>query len=153
MLDKLQKRMCRTVGPSLTVSLEHLTHRQNVASLSLFYRYYFVRCSSELAKLVSYPHSLGRSTVILIRCMIFLSSILDVVRMSVSTGSFLTQLESGNFGLYNSFLSRMTCVWSEIWNKYLEIKLNFMRKIPSFCSNIDSLAWFCINGKTTKTDV
>ena len=34
----------------------------NVASLSLFYRYYFARCSSELAQLVSLPFSKGRST-------------------------------------------------------------------------------------------
>ena len=52
LLDKLQKRICRTVGPSLTASLEPLAHRGNVASLSLFCRYYFGRCSSELAQLV-----------------------------------------------------------------------------------------------------
>ena len=33
-----------------------------VAHLSLFYRYYFGRCSSELAQLVSLPYSRGRST-------------------------------------------------------------------------------------------
>ena len=32
LLDKLQKRICRTVGPSLATSLEPLAHRQNVAS-------------------------------------------------------------------------------------------------------------------------
>ena len=30
---KLQKRICRTVGPSLTASLEPLAHHRNVASL------------------------------------------------------------------------------------------------------------------------
>ena len=62
LLDKLQKRICRTVGPSLAASLEPLAHRRNVASLSLFYRYYFGRCSSELAELVPLPYSRGRST-------------------------------------------------------------------------------------------
>ena len=57
LLDKLQKRICRTVGPSLAASLEPLAHRRNVASLSLFYRYYFGRCSSELAQLVPLPFS------------------------------------------------------------------------------------------------
>ena len=52
LLDKLQKGICRTVGPSLAASLEPLAHRRNVASLSLFCRYYFGRCSSELAELV-----------------------------------------------------------------------------------------------------
>ena len=61
-LDKLQKRICRTVGPSLAVSLEPLVHRRNAASLSLFYRYYFGRCSSELARLVPLPYFQGRST-------------------------------------------------------------------------------------------
>ena len=57
LLDMLQKRIYRTVGPSLAASLEPLAHCQNVASLSLFYRYYFGRCSSELAQLVPLPYS------------------------------------------------------------------------------------------------
>ena len=57
LLDKLQKRICRIVGPSLAASLEPLAPRQNVASLSLFYWYYFGRCSSELAELVPLPLS------------------------------------------------------------------------------------------------
>ena len=64
LLDKLQKQICRTVGPSLAgpslaASLEVLAHCQNVASLSIFYRYYFGRCSSELVPLC---FSQGRST-------------------------------------------------------------------------------------------
>ena len=62
LLDKLQKWICRTVGPSLAASLEPLAHHRNVASLSLFYRYYFGRCSSELAQLVPLPYSRGRCT-------------------------------------------------------------------------------------------
>ena len=62
LLDKLQKQICRIVGPSLADSLEPLAHRRNVASLSLFYRYYFGRCSSELAQLVPLSFSRGRST-------------------------------------------------------------------------------------------
>ena len=60
--SKLQKPICWTVGPSLAASLQPLAHRRNVASLSLFYRYYFGRCSSELAQLVPLPYSQGRST-------------------------------------------------------------------------------------------
>ena len=54
--------MCRTVGPSLAVSLEPLAHCQNVASLSFFFRLYIGRCSSEKAQLVPLPYSQGRST-------------------------------------------------------------------------------------------
>ena len=62
LLDKLQKWICRTVGPSFPASLEPLAHHQNGASLSLLYRYYFGRWSSELAQLVQLPFSWGRST-------------------------------------------------------------------------------------------
>ena len=41
MLDKLQKQICRIVGHSLATPLEALAYRQNVTSLSLFYRYHF----------------------------------------------------------------------------------------------------------------
>ena len=57
LLDKLQKWICRIVGPSLAASLEPLAHRRNVANLSFFYRYYFGRCSSELAQLVPLCYS------------------------------------------------------------------------------------------------
>ena len=62
LLDKLVKWICRTVGPSLVASLEPLVHRWNVASLILFYRYYFGRCSSEVAQLVPLSFSWERST-------------------------------------------------------------------------------------------
>ena len=48
LLDKLQKQICRTFGPSVAAYLEPLARCQNMASLTLFYRYYFVTCSSEL---------------------------------------------------------------------------------------------------------
>ena len=87
LLDKVQKWICRTVGPSLAASLEPLAHRQNVASLSLFYRYYLGRFSSEQAEAIL--------LVILIDFMIFLSPFLDVTRMYISTVSFPAQLDSG----------------------------------------------------------
>ena len=46
----LQKWVCRT----------NLAHHQTVDSLSLFHRYYFVRCSYELLKLAQLPYSHGR---------------------------------------------------------------------------------------------
>ena len=62
LLDKLQKRICRTVRPSLAASIEPLARRRNATSLSLFYRYYFGRGSSEPAELVLLPYPQGRST-------------------------------------------------------------------------------------------
>ena len=89
LLGKLQKRICRTVGPSLAASLEPLAHRWNVASWSLFYRDYFGKCSSELAQLVALPFLEGGLLVILIDCMIILLPFLDVTRMSMSIVSSL----------------------------------------------------------------
>ena len=63
LLDKLQKQICRTSDPSLAASLKPLAHCQNLASLSLFYCYYFGRFFSELAQLVPLPFSRGRSTL------------------------------------------------------------------------------------------
>ena len=61
LLDKLQKRICRTAGSLLAASLEPLAYRRNMARLSLSYRYYFGRCFSELAELVPLLFSRGRS--------------------------------------------------------------------------------------------
>ena len=62
MLDKLQKRVCRTFGLSLTACFEPLAYCRNLASLIPFYRYYFGTCSLELAEMVPIPHSCGTST-------------------------------------------------------------------------------------------
>ena len=57
-----KKRVCRTDGYSLVASFEPLVHRWNVASLSVFFLYYFGTCKPELPEQVSLPHSRGRST-------------------------------------------------------------------------------------------
>ena len=82
LLDKLQKQICMTVGLALAAFLEPLAHQQNMVSLSLSFRYYFLFLK-------------GGLHVILIDCMIFLSPFQDVTRMSMSTVSFLALLESG----------------------------------------------------------
>ena len=95
LLDKLQKRICRTVGPSLAASLEPLAHHRNVASLSLLYRYYFGRCSSELDQLVPLRFSRGRSTHYSDRLHDFSVTIPRWYKDVVITVSFLAQLDSG----------------------------------------------------------
>ena len=66
LLDKLQKQICRTLDPSLATSLERLAYCQNVASLSLFYNYYFVWCSS--GSMGSYSDELHDCSVTIPRC-------------------------------------------------------------------------------------
>ena len=93
LLDKLQKQICKTVMLVFQLlPLKPLSHCWNVASLGIFFRYYFGRCSSELAPLVPLPILVGGILLILIDYMIVLSPFLDVTRMS--TVPFLAQLES-----------------------------------------------------------
>ena len=80
LLDKLQKRICTTVGPSLTVSLESLTHCRNLNVHLNWFNFLILE---------------GGLLVILIDCMIFLSPFLDVTWMSKSIVSFLAQLDCG----------------------------------------------------------
>ena len=94
LLGKLQKQICRIVGPSPAASFEPLAHCCNVASLRLFSRHYFGRCSSQLDQLVPLPFSRGRSTRYSDRSHDFSVPFLDVRRMSVSTVSFLARLNS-----------------------------------------------------------
>ena len=81
MLDKPQEWVCRTVAPSLAAFLEPMAHRRHVASISLLYRYYFGRSSSELVELAHLPYSRGKSTHYSnsLHCSVI---ILDVIRMS-----------------------------------------------------------------------
>ena len=62
LLDKPQKQICMTAGPSLASSHEPFAHHHNLARLSLFYRYYFGSCYSELAQLVPLSFCGSRST-------------------------------------------------------------------------------------------
>ena len=95
LLDKLQKPLCRTVGASLLPLLSPWT-------------------------LICF-HSLtveGVLLVILIDCMIFLSPFLHVTRMSMSTVSFLAQLESEIICLLNAFLWRIMALSLELTDTF-----------------------------------
>ena len=95
LFDKLQKQSCRTDGPSLAASLEPLAHHQNVASLSISYRYYFGRCLSELAQMVPLPDSQRRSNRYSDKLHDFSVIIPTCCKDVMSTVSFLAQLDYG----------------------------------------------------------
>ena len=95
LLDKLQKQIHRTVGPSLAASLKPLAHcRKRPASV-----FSIGNALVDVAQnWLNWFHFLileGGLLVILIDCMILLSPFLDVTRMSMSTVSFLAELGSG----------------------------------------------------------
>ena len=101
-LDKLQKKICRTVTPSLATSLEPLAHRRNARSISIGTTLADVHLNwLNWFDFLSFEGSL---LVILIDCMVFVSPFLDVTTMSMSTVSFLTQLDSRILYLRNAFL-------------------------------------------------
>ena len=63
LLDRVESKAIRLIGdPSLTSTLDPLSLRRKVASLSFFYRYYFGHCSDELAACVPPPMAQSRST-------------------------------------------------------------------------------------------
>ena len=96
--NQLLLGMSRIVGPSLAASVEPLANHRNVASLSLFYRYYFGRCSSELAQLVPLPFSRGRST-----------------RYSDRLHGFSVTMPRCYKGVYiNSFFPRTAKLWNSL---------------------------------------
>ena len=95
LLDKLQKQICRTVGPSLAASFEPLAHHRNVASLSLSVGITLVDVHLNWLNWFHFFILEEGLLVILIDCMIFLSPFLDLTRMSMSALSFLAQLGSG----------------------------------------------------------
>ena len=56
-LTKLQRHICRVVGPDLSASLQSLAHRRNVASFSLFnIDTIFIGVQMSLLNLVPLPH-------------------------------------------------------------------------------------------------
>ena len=63
LLDRVESKAFRLINaPHLTSQLPSLKLRRDVASLSLFYRYYFGRCSEELNYCVPGPKNWGRNT-------------------------------------------------------------------------------------------
>ena len=117
-----------TFDPSLAVSLDSLAQRRNVASLSLFYRYYFGRCSSELAQLVPLSYSRGRSTYYSDRLLDFSVTIprcyKDVNSFFPHTGRLWNSLPIEYFSLtfdLNGFKSRINrhLLTVEFLNRFL----------------------------------
>ena len=62
LLDRVESKAFRLINAPLTSQLPPLKLRRDVASLSLFYRYYFGRCSEELNYCVPGPKNWGRNT-------------------------------------------------------------------------------------------
>ena len=107
--------------PSIAASLKPLAHHRNVASLSFFYCYYLVDVYLNWLNCFHFLILVLVPLVIVMGCIIFLSPFLvkenpdrkkkikkiDVIRMTMSTVSFLAQLDPGILCPQNAFLSSM----------------------------------------------
>ena len=91
----IQKWICRPAGPSLAACFEPLAHPRNFASLVFSISTTFEDVHLNWLNWFHFLIFEGGLLFILIDCMMFLSPFLDVTRMSMSTVSFLAQLDSG----------------------------------------------------------
>ena len=92
----LQERVLRTAAPILHACFEPLAHCRNIATLSLMYKHYFGRSPSKLAELVLVPYS-RRSSSRYCNSFNDFSVTLNILKISLSTVSFLMQLDTGIF--------------------------------------------------------
>ena len=101
LLDRVQKRVVNLVGPELSADLHALSHRRDVASLSLFYKYYYRKCSSELADLVPRKRVPVRST-----------------RFSNQMHLHMVNLPKCRTNFYeSSFFPRTSALWNSLTNE------------------------------------
>ena len=126
LIEKLQKRICRTFGPSLAASLEPLAHGWNVASLSLFCRYYFGRCSSEMTQLVALLFSQGRS-----------------IRYSDSLHDFAVTISRCYKDMYfNSFFPRTARLWNSLPIEWFPLTYDFSGFKSRICRHLLTVGSF-----------
>ena len=98
LLDRIQRRIANIVGPDLASGLPPLSHRRDVASLSLFYKCYNGACSLELASLVPPPKFFSRAT-----------------RLSVTSHPYTVEVPKCKKSFYaNSFFPRTSILWNSL---------------------------------------
>ncbi|KAL7641293.1 UNVERIFIED_CONTAM: hypothetical protein RMT77_008431 [Armadillidium vulgare] len=99
LLEKVESRAFRLINsPALTNSLQSLSARRNVASLSLYYRYYNGHCSSELSRRIPPPLRRVRAT-----------------RLSTQSHPFSVQLSDPRLNLYaQSYMYSTGKVWNTL---------------------------------------
>ena len=97
LLDRVESKAVRLIGsPHITSKLEPLSLRRQVASLSLFYKYYFGNCSRELSGCVPPPLPRPRNT-----------------RQAVSCHQYCVKIDNSRIARYDVCFFPST---SKIWN-------------------------------------
>ena len=99
LLNRVEYKAFRLNSPPLTDCLDSLSHRRNVASLSIFYRYFHTDCSFELANYMPSPsRALAIQDFLLL--LIPILSIFLMQELTVSSLSSLTLVKSGTLFLW-----------------------------------------------------
>jgi hypothetical protein len=99
LLDSIQRRAVRIIrNPSITDNLDSLQHRRDVADLSIFYKLYNGRCSSELRSLIPNCLVAQRST-----------------REAVSSHSYRVVLKTSRTSTFTTdFIQRTASKWNAL---------------------------------------
>src|SRR6201990_1556073 len=99
LLEKVESREFRLINtPALTNSLQSLSARRIVASLSLYYRYFNRHCSSELSRRIPPPLRRARAT-----------------RLSTQSHPFSVQLSDRRLNRYaQSYIYSTDKVWNTL---------------------------------------
>ena len=118
LLDKVQRRLKNLIGDNLYSKLQSLSHRRDVASLSLFYRYFHGHCSNELASLIpnTYPAS---------------DSLIQTHRYFRNKNAvYLPRRNTTTYS--NSFIPRTSTLWNSLPNECFPSEYN----LDSFKKNV-----------------
>ena len=116
-----------TGNPSLTSTLDPLSLRRKVASLSLFYHYYFGHCSDELAACIPPPMARPRST-----------------RQASFAHNYCVELSNARINQFSDgFFPSTSCLWNFLPSSVFLASFN----LPSFKRQVyhhlrDQMAWF-----------
>ena len=128
LLDRIESKAIRLIGdPSLTSTLDPLSLRRKVASLSLFYRYYFGHCSDELATCIPPPMARPRST-----------------RQATFAHNYCVELSNARINRFSDGFFPST---SHLWNSLPSSVFPASFNIPSFKRQVyhhlrGQMAWF-----------
>ena len=128
LLDRIESKTIFLIGdPSLTSTLDPLSLRRKVTSLSLFYRYYFGHCSDELAACIPPPMARPRST-----------------RQATFAHNYCVELSNVRINRFSDgFLPSTSHLWNSLPSSVFPASFN----LPSFKRQVyhhlrDQMAWF-----------
>ena len=120
LLDKVQSKAIRLINnPSLTKSLQSLSHHRLVAYLSIFYRYFHGHCSMEIKSIIPDPLKHVRPT-----------------RSSTQSHPFQVIVSNPRTLSHKSSFIPRTC---QLWNTLPSTSFPESYNLSSFKSNINKL--------------